>query len=86
MTDRNTTPPLSLSDEMLDRVMSAASMLPVSSRDAFLKSVAGRVVGIPCVGIAEIESAIQFVLNSYGVIGGNEAFSNHHHRQKGVQK
>jgi hypothetical protein len=67
-------PPLSLSDEQLDRVMAAAAMLPVSSRDAFLRSVAGRVAGVPNVGIAEVETAIAFVLNSYGVGGGVNAF------------
>ena len=67
-------PPLALSDEMLDRVMAAASLLPISSRDAFLKSVAGRVAGVPNVGMAEIESAIRFVLNLYGIGGGNQAF------------
>jgi hypothetical protein len=45
-------------------------MLPVSQRDSFVRSVAGRVAGLPNVGMAEIESAIQFVLNSYGVTGG----------------
>jgi hypothetical protein len=67
--------PLALSDEMLDRVMAAAALLPVTSRDAFLKSVAGRVAGVPCLGIAEIESAIAFVLNNYGIAGGHQAFA-----------
>jgi hypothetical protein len=74
----------SLSDEMLDRLMAAASMLPVSRRDAFLKSVAGRVCGVPCAGMAEIESAIAFVLNTYGVAGGNQAFQKHHNPTKGI--
>lgn len=59
----------SLSDEQLDRVMSAATMLPVGRRDVFLRSVAGRVAGLPCVGLAEIETAIAFTLNVYGVTG-----------------
>jgi hypothetical protein len=59
--------------------------LPVSRRDAFLKSVAGRVAGVPCVGMAKIESAIAFVLNNYGVGGGNQAFQSKHHNQtKGI--
>jgi hypothetical protein len=65
-------PPLSLTDQQMDRLMDAAAMLPVSSRDAFLKSVAGRVAGIPCVGHAEFERAICFVLGSYGVAGGKD--------------
>lgn len=72
--------PLALTDEQLDRVMAAATLLPASSRDAFLKSVAGRVAGIPNVGTAEIESAIQFVLNNYGIIGGVDAFTNQQRR------
>ena len=60
----------SLSDEELDRVMAAASMLPPSRRDVFVRSVAGRVAHLPNFGLAEIECAIQFVLNQYGVIGG----------------
>lgn len=30
-------PPLALTDEQMDRLLAAASMLPISSRDAFLK-------------------------------------------------
>jgi hypothetical protein len=36
------TMPLSLSDEQMDRLLAAAALLPVTSRDAFLKSVASR--------------------------------------------
>jgi hypothetical protein len=74
------TSPIAFTDEMLERVMAAAALLPVSSRDAFLKSVAGRVAGLPNIGTAEIETAIQFVLNSYGVIGGHQAFTRPRHR------
>jgi hypothetical protein len=64
------TTPFSLSDEELDRVIAAAAMLPARQRDSFVRSVAGRVAGLPCVGMAEIESAIAFTLNVYGVTGG----------------
>jgi hypothetical protein len=67
-------PPLALSDEQLDRVMAAASMLPVTSRDAFLKSVAGRVAGVPYLGMDPVEHAIAVVLGIYGVAGGHRAF------------
>ena len=60
----------SLSDEELDRVTVAAAMLPTRQRDSFVRSVAGRLAGLSNVGMAEIESAIEFVLNSYGVVGG----------------
>jgi hypothetical protein len=56
--------------------MAAAQLLPVTSRDSFLKSVAGR-----CVGMAEIETAISFVLNNYGVIGGPRAFVNKNRKE-----
>jgi hypothetical protein len=72
--------PFSLSDEQLDRVMGAAATLPASRRDIFLRSVAGRVAGLPCIGVAEIESAITFVLNSYGVCPGNNAITRNKYR------
>jgi hypothetical protein len=65
----------SLSDEELDRLMDAASMLPTHHRDSFVRSVAGRVADIPNFGIAEIECAIQFVLSHYGIAGGADAFT-----------
>jgi hypothetical protein len=67
-------PPLALTDEKMDRVLAAASLLPATSRDGFLKSVAGRVAGVPCLGMAEIEEAIAFVLNNYGITGSSQAF------------
>ena len=54
-------------------------MLPVNQRDAFVRSVAGRVAGLPNIGMAEIEQAIQFVLNSYGVATGTNAITRSKH-------
>jgi hypothetical protein len=54
-------PPLALSDEMLAKVMDAAALLPVSSRDAFLKSVAGHVAGVPHPGMDTVDHAIAVV-------------------------
>jgi hypothetical protein len=70
----------------MDRLMGAAAMLPASRRDSFVRSVAGRVAGLPCVGMAEIESAITFVLNSYGVAPRNSAIARnkYSHYAKGV--
>jgi hypothetical protein len=65
----------SLSDVEMDRLVDAAALLPVGSRDAFLRSVAGRVADIPRVGLAELECAIAFVLASYGVSTGNRVFN-----------
>jgi hypothetical protein len=79
----------SLDDQQLDRVMAAAALLPTSRRDAFLKSVAGRVAGLPNVGTAEIERAIEFALNCYGIGGGNRAFTTkpkRHNQMKGIFK
>ena len=78
----------SLSDEELDRLMDAASMLPQHYRDAFMRSVAGRCVDIPNFGLAEIETAIQYVLGHYGVTGGVDVFRHNKHSQlaRGVFK
>jgi hypothetical protein len=75
-----------LSDEQLDRVMAAAALLPIGRRDIFLRSVAGRVAGLPSIGLAEIESAINFVLNSYGVVAGSNAIAGNSQYVKGVFK
>jgi hypothetical protein len=79
----------SLDDEQMDRLMDAASLLPAHKRDAFVRSVAGRLAGLPRVTISEIDSATEFVLNSYGIAFGSNAMT-HHRRQanycKGVFK
>ena len=63
----------SLDDQQLERLMDAAAMLPQHQRDRFVRSVAGRVAGVPHVGMAEIEHAIAFTLNAYGIALGNQA-------------
>lgn len=70
------TMPLALTDEQLDRVMAAASLLPITSRDAFLKSVAGKVSGVPHLGMDTVDHAIAVVLGAYGIAGGHKAFTN----------
>jgi hypothetical protein len=68
-------PPLAFDDEMLDRVMAAAALLPVNARDNFLRSVANRVSDLPYqAGMPEIERAISFVLGCRGVGGGVTTF------------
>jgi hypothetical protein len=78
----------SLSDEQLNRVLGAAALLPDSRRDVFIMSVAGRVAGLrdmgEVVGMAEISSAIRFVLNSYGIAPGKCFKMNYN--QRGVFK
>jgi hypothetical protein len=78
--------PLGFSDEQVDRLMDAAAMLPASRRDVFLRSVAGRLAGLPDVGDAEFEQAINFVLNNYGVALGCNAITPNKYSQlaKGV--
>ena len=71
-------PLFALDDQQLERLMDAAAMLPAHQRDAFVRSVAGRVADIPNFGIGEIECAIQFVLNHYGIAGGADAFTRSH--------
>jgi hypothetical protein len=75
----------SLDDAQLDRLMDAAAMPPTSKRDAFVRSVAGRLAGLPRVSISEIDSAIECVLNSYGIAFGSNAMT-HHRRQANYSK
>jgi hypothetical protein len=70
-------PPLALDDAMLDRLTAAAALLPVAQRDHFMRSVANRINSLhrpP--GMAELEVAISFVLNTRGIGGGFQAFTN----------
>jgi hypothetical protein len=68
----------SLDDQGLERLMAAAALLPPHLRDPFTRSVAGRVSGMPNVGMAELEHAIQFVLGNFGIAGGADAFNGKH--------
>jgi hypothetical protein len=70
-------PPLAFHDEMLDRLTNAAALLPSNARDGFMRSVANRISDPPYpAGIAELETAIRFVLGTRGVTGGYGAFTN----------
>jgi hypothetical protein len=75
-------PLFALDDQQLERLMAAASMLPPAKRDAFVRSVAGRVSGMTTIGMAEIEAAIQFVLNNYGIAGGADAFARNQRKDR----
>jgi hypothetical protein len=55
--------PIALTDSELDRVMRAAALLPPSRHNAFLRSIANRLVLAP----GGIDEAIAFVLASYDV-------------------
>jgi hypothetical protein len=78
-------PPLSFTDEMLDRLTAAAAMLPANTRNNFMRSVANRIADLrhpP--GLPELEVAIAFVLNARGIGGGYQAF--HHIKQDKVAR
>lgn len=66
--------PLALDDEMLDRLTDAAALLPAAQRGHFMRSVANRINHLPEPGIADLETAIQFVLNTRGVSAPRRAF------------
>jgi hypothetical protein len=69
---------LSFDDTQLDRLYAAAELVPQPRRDNFLKSVANILGGLhhdP--STADVEHAIAFVLNGYGIIGGR-SFVTHH--------
>jgi hypothetical protein len=65
---------LSLSDRSLRVVIKAAEMLPVSQRDSFLRSVAGRLADLHQPSLADVQAAIVFVLNTRGIAVGADLF------------
>lgn len=61
-------PPLGFTDQELERLASAAAMLPQHARDKFLRSVANLLGGTNSdIPPAALESAISFVLANYGI-------------------
>ena len=81
-----TMPPFAFTDEMLDRITAAAALLPADSRSSFARSVANRLGGLPYQpGMAELETAIGFVLNTRGVGGSYQAFQ-HIRQDAGVAR
>jgi hypothetical protein len=69
---------LSLSDKQLRLVMDSASLIPVSQRDGFLRSIAGRLCDLPYQpSLADVEEAIRFVLACRGVAIGKDHFRRH---------
>jgi hypothetical protein len=58
---------LSLSDHQLQQVQQAAAMLPVGNRDAFLRSIAGRLSGIATPTDRDVAHAVSFVRGCQGV-------------------
>ncbi len=59
--------PISLTDAQLNRVITAAALLPNNKRSPFLRSVAARLIYVP-----NVEQTIRFVLAVYGVTGGRK--------------
>jgi hypothetical protein len=71
---------LSLSDLGLRLIMDSASLIPVSQRDSFLRSIAGRLCDLDAPTRADVESAIRFVLATRGIAAGKD----HFHRSRVV--
>ena len=76
----------SLSDEQLDLVTHAASMIPVHDRDFFLRSVANRIGDLARPSDDAVREAIDLVLNCRGIVGGVDVLASRKHTQlaKGV--
>jgi hypothetical protein len=65
---------LGFSDLEMERIQAAAGLLPESQRASFLRSVGNRLASLPYqASIADVEIAIRFVLNAYGIAGGRRA-------------
>ena len=72
----------SLSDVELDRVMDAAALLPAQHRDVFIRSVAGRVSGIPNFGLAEIEIRNRFYIGRLRSLTRQQGLTYEHQKGK----
>jgi len=59
--------PLALDDGQMNQLLAAAQLLPTNSRDAFLRSIANRLVEIRNPSNKDIADAITFVLGARGV-------------------
>jgi hypothetical protein len=64
---------LSFSNRQLRLIMNAAEMIPQSQRDTFLRSVANRLSDHQPT-LADVQSAVTFVLNCRGVAVGADLF------------
>jgi hypothetical protein len=66
---------MSLSDYQMARVIEAAALLPVTSRDKFLGSLAGRLADLHRPSDADVMAAITLILgDSYGIAFGTAHF------------
>lgn len=57
----------SLSDQQMKIVQQGAALLPVNARDAFLRSVAGRLTDIEILTHTAVGTAVNLVLSTRGV-------------------
>jgi hypothetical protein len=65
---------IGFSDLEMARIQAAAGLLPESRRGQFLRSVGNRLASLPYpASIADIETAITFVLSGYGIARGRAA-------------
>jgi hypothetical protein len=58
---------LALSDQQLAQIKAAAALLPVNTRDLFLRSIAGRLSDITLPTDNDIAAAVSFVLSCRGI-------------------
>jgi hypothetical protein len=58
---------LALTDQQLTLVTEAAGLFSPPRRDLFLRSVAARLADIQNPSDAQVETAVHFVLNTYGI-------------------
>jgi len=56
-----------INDASMNQLLAAAKLLPINSRDAFLRSIANRLVEIRNPSNKDIADAITFVLGARGV-------------------
>jgi hypothetical protein len=73
---------LSFSDGQLRLVIKAAEMIPVSQRDSFLRSIAGRLADLHQPTLGDVQAAIVFVLNTRGIAVGADLFHAEANKQR----
>jgi hypothetical protein len=61
---------IALTGRQMQQVQQASVLLPVSARDSFLRSVAGRLSEIDTPSDSEVDHAVRFVLSCRGVACG----------------
>jgi hypothetical protein len=58
---------MGFTDAQLDRINSAAMLLPVNQRDHFVRSIAKRLADLPNPNASDLRKAILFILSAKGI-------------------